>query len=81
MSIVSATGLLRFFNKIAEFFSKAASVLRDLIRDVSDSYGYRREQHCVRGLGPKWRAKYQRVDGDDSAVLEFDLARARARRR
>ncbi len=80
MSTVTATALLRFFRKIAEVLSKAASILRDLIRDVSDSY--RREKHYMRGPGPKWQAKHQSMpDGDDSGVFDFNLARARARRR
>jgi hypothetical protein len=79
MSTMRAAVLLHFFRKIAESFSKAADIPCDLILDISDSY--HREEHYMRGPGPKWRAKHQPGPGDDSAVFDFNLARARARRR
>ena len=46
-----------FAHKSAESVSDFASVVRNLILDVRDSY--RPELHYMRGPGPKWRAKHQ----------------------
>jgi hypothetical protein len=57
MRIIDANMLLGFAHKSAESVSDFASVVRNLILDVSDSY--RPEVHYMRGPGPKWRAKHQ----------------------
>jgi hypothetical protein len=57
MSIVNANTLSGFARKSAESVSDFASVVRNLILDVRDSY--RPEVHCMRGPGPKWHAKHQ----------------------
>lgn len=48
----------RFVGDIAEFISALASVLRNLVHDVSASY--RPELCYMRGPGPKWRARARR---------------------
>ena len=68
MRIVDATALSSFARKTAESASGFASVVRNLIMDVRDSY--RPELHYMRGPGPKWRAKHQpRLKFDSHAVL------------
>jgi len=57
MRILDVTTLSRFARTTAESASDFASVVRNLILDVRDSY--RPEQHYMRGPGPKWRAKHQ----------------------
>jgi hypothetical protein len=57
MRIMDATALSGFARKTAESASDFASVVRNLIMDVRDSY--RPELHYMRGPGPKWRAKHQ----------------------
>jgi hypothetical protein len=57
MRIIDATALSDFARKAAESASDFASVVRNLIVDVRDSY--RPELHYMRGPGPKWRAKHQ----------------------
>ena len=57
MRIIHATALSGFVRKTAESTSDFASVVRNLIMDVRDSY--RPELHYMRGPGPKWRAKHQ----------------------
>jgi hypothetical protein len=57
MRIVDATALSGLASKTAESASDFASVARNLIKDVRDSY--RPELHYMRGPGPKWRAKHQ----------------------
>ncbi len=57
MRIMDATALSGFAHRTAEAASDFASVVRNLILDVRDSY--RPELHYMRGPGPKWRAKHQ----------------------
>ena len=57
MRIIDATALSGFARKTAESASDFASVVRNLILDVRDSY--RPGLHYMRGPGPKWRAKHQ----------------------
>jgi hypothetical protein len=57
MRIIDANTLSGFAHKSAESASDFASVVRNLILDVRDSY--RPEVHYMRGPGPKWRAKHQ----------------------
>ena len=57
MRTIAANTLSRFARKSAESVSDFASVVRNLILDVRDSY--RPEVHYMRGPGPKWRAKHQ----------------------
>ena len=52
VGVTAASGLAR---KTVELGSNVASVVRNLIMDVCDSY--RPELHCMRGPGPKWPAK------------------------
>ena len=54
MRIIDAKTLSGFAHKSAESVSDVASVVRNLILDVCDSY--RPGLHCMRGPGPKWRA-------------------------
>jgi hypothetical protein len=58
MRIIDVTGFSGFVRKTAESASDFASVARNLILDVRDSYGP--ELHYMRGPGPKWRAKHHR---------------------
>ena len=58
MVTMGATAFSGFARRTAEFVSDFASVIRNLIMDVRDSY--RPELHYMRGPGPKWRAKHQR---------------------
>ncbi len=57
MRIINATALSGFARKTAESASDFASVVRNLIMDVRDSY--RPEVRYIRGPGQKWRAKHQ----------------------
>jgi len=57
MRIMDATALSDFARRTAESVSDFASVVRNLILDVRDSY--RPQLHDMRGPGPKWRAKHQ----------------------
>jgi len=57
MRIIDATVVSGFARKTAESASDFASVVRNLILDVRDSY--RPELHYMRGPGPKWRAKHR----------------------
>ena len=67
MRIVDATALSSFARKTAESASGFASVVRNLIMDVRDSY--RPELHYMRGPGPKWRAKHERWLKLDSQAM------------
>jgi hypothetical protein len=67
MRIMDATALSVFARRTAESASDFASVVRNLILDVRESY--RPELHYMRGPGPKWRAKHQlRLKLDSRAV-------------
>jgi hypothetical protein len=57
MRIVDATELSSFVRRAADSVSDFGSVVRNLIKDVRDSY--RPELHYMRGPGPKWRAKHR----------------------
>jgi hypothetical protein len=57
MRIIDATASSGFARKTAESASGFASVVRNLIKDMRDSY--RPELHYMLGPGPKWRAKHQ----------------------
>jgi hypothetical protein len=57
MSTIGATAMSGFARKTAETVTDFATVVRNLITDVRDSY--RPQRHYMRGPGPKWRAKYQ----------------------
>ena len=68
MRIMGATALSGFADRTAESASDFATVVRNLIMDVRDSY--RPQLHYMRGPGPKWRAKHQpRLESDSHAVL------------
>jgi hypothetical protein len=67
MRIIDATALSGVVRKTAESASDFASVVRNLILDVRDSY--RPELHYMRGPGPKWRAKHQRWLKFDSQAI------------
>lgn len=56
MRWTAMSGLAR---KAAETVSEFASVVQNLLLGVRDSY--RPELHYMRGPGPKWRAKHQRL--------------------
>ena len=83
MRIMGATALSGFARRTAESASDFASVVRNLIMDVRDSY--RPELHYMRGPGPKWRAKHQPwLKFDSHAVLptaQHQLSSAHIRRR
>jgi hypothetical protein len=53
----NASTLFGFIRKSTESASGFASVVRNLILDVRDSYGP--EVHYMRGPGPKWHAKHR----------------------
>ena len=57
MRFLDATAWACFARRTAEAASDFASVVRNLILDVRDSY--RPELHYMRGPGPKWCAKHQ----------------------
>ena len=67
MRIIDANTLPGFARKSAELVSDFASVVRNLILDVRDSY--RPEVHYMRGPGPKWRAKHQPWSRFDSEAV------------
>jgi hypothetical protein len=67
MRIIDANPLSDFARKTAESVSDFASVVRNLILDVRDSY--RPEVHYMRGPGPKWRAKHQPWSRFDSEAV------------
>ena len=67
MRIVDATALSSFARKTAESASGFASVVRNLIMDVRDSY--RPELHYMRGPGPKWRTKHQHWQSVDPEAV------------
>ena len=58
MRSVDPTALSRFSREMADLASDFTDVVRNLIKDVRDSY--RGELCYVRGPGAKWRAKHQR---------------------
>jgi hypothetical protein len=58
MKSVDSTALSGFARKMAELVTDLADVVRNLIKDVRDSY--RRELCYVRGPGAKWRARHRR---------------------
>jgi hypothetical protein len=60
MRPVDATAVSGFVRKTVELGSNVASVVRNLIMDVCDSY--RPEVHYMRGPGPKWRARLSPVN-------------------
>jgi len=65
-----------FARKTAETVSDFASVVHNLVMDVSDSY--RPELHYMRGPGPKWRAKHQpwlRFDSEPAGQHELSPVR------
>ena len=53
----NASTLSGFIRRSTESASDFASVVRNLILDVRDSYGP--EVHYMRGPGPKWHAKHR----------------------
>jgi hypothetical protein len=57
MRIMDANMLPGFARRTTEATSAFASVVRNLILDVRDSY--RPEAHYMRGPGPKWHAKHR----------------------
>ena len=67
MRIMSAIALSGFARRTVESASDFASVVRNLIMDVRDSY--RPGLHCMRGPGAKWRAKHQPWLKFDSQAL------------
>jgi hypothetical protein len=68
MRIMGAIALSGFARRTAESASDFASVVRNLIMDVRDSY--RPQLHYMRSPGPKWRAKHQPwLKFDSHAVL------------
>ena len=83
MITMGATAFSGFARRTAEFVSDFASVVRNLIMDVRDSY--RPELHYMRGPGPKWRAKHQPWLKFDSEAVPPDgqhqLSPAHIRRR
>jgi len=67
MTTMGATTFSGFARRTAEFASDFASVIHNLIMDERDSY--RPGLHCMRGPGPKWRAKHQsRLRFDSGSV-------------
>ena len=67
MRIADATRLSGFARKAAEQASDFASVVRNLVMDVRDSY--RPELHYMRGPGPKWRGRHQPWRAFDSQAV------------
>ena len=67
MRIIDANTLSGVTRKSAELVSDFASVVRNLILDVRDSY--RPEVHYMRGPGPKWRTKRQPWSRFDSEAV------------
>jgi hypothetical protein len=72
MRIIAAAALSNFAHERFESISDFVIVVRNLIKDVRDSY--RPELHYMRGPGPKWRAKHQ-------PLLRFDSETALPTRR
>ena len=59
-----------FARKAMESASEFSIIVRNLIKDVRDSY--RPELHYMRGPGPKWRAKHQpqlRFDSETASLI------------
>jgi hypothetical protein len=77
MRIINANTLSGFARKSAEAASDFASVVRNLILDVRDSY--RPKVHYMRGPGPKWHAKHQPWLRFDSGQHELSAIYARPR--
>jgi hypothetical protein len=67
MRIIDANTLSDLARKSADSVSDFASVVRNLILDVGDSY--RPKVHYMRGPGPKWRAKHHPRLGFDSEAV------------
>jgi len=67
MRIKNAIALSGFARRVTESASDFAGVVRNLILDVRDSY--RPGLQCMRGPGPKWRAKHQPWPKFDSQAL------------
>jgi hypothetical protein len=62
--------LSSFARKAMESASDFSIIVRNLIKDVRDSY--RPELHYMRGPGPKWRAKHQpqlRFDSEAASLI------------
>jgi hypothetical protein len=59
MRSTDATGLSGVFRKAVRLTAEFAGVVRDLIKDVRDSY--RREPIYVRVRNPEWPAAHRRV--------------------
>jgi hypothetical protein len=55
MRITDMTALSGFARSTAESASDFATLVHNLVLDIRDSY--RPGVHCMRGPGPKWRAK------------------------
>ena len=55
MRITDMTALSGFARSTAELASDVATLVHNLVLDIRDSY--RPGVHCMRGPGPKWRAK------------------------
>jgi hypothetical protein len=55
MRITDMTALSGFARSTAESASDVATLVHNLVLDIRDSY--RPGVHCMRGPGPKWRAK------------------------
>jgi len=70
-----AIALLGFVRRTAGAASDFASVVRNLILDVRDSY--RPGLHHMRGPGPKWRAKHQPWLKFDSQAVSPPYVRGR----
>ena len=68
MRIIAAAALSHFAHERFESISDFVIVVRNLIKDVRDSY--RPELHYMRGPGPKCRAKHQpRLRFDSETAL------------
>jgi hypothetical protein len=74
MRFIDAATLSSFARKAMESASDFSIVVRNLIKDVRDSY--RPEHHYMRGPGPKWRAKHQPRLRFDSENRLADLPRS-----
>jgi hypothetical protein len=82
MRIIDATALSGFARRMAESASDFARVVRNLIKDVRDSY--RPELHYMRGPGPKWRTRHpqwQSLDSDAVPPTHRQLSPVYVRRR
>ena len=70
MKLVDATALSGIARKAIGSAFDFSIVVRNLIKDVRDSY--RPELHYMRGPGPKWRAKHQpqlRFDSETASLI------------